>query len=136
MFLNDLLSKARTVVRLVSLLHRRISTHYLPSPSYPNSKLDTLLSLSHHCSSSVDDLVSALYTPQDPDTLREKLGSVSKAVSQLQDGVLSPPSDEADVVDAMDAMKISNISLGAKKKEKIWITTCVAQIDKAIDSMR
>jgi hypothetical protein len=114
------------ILRLSTLLHKRILTDVLSVPQDPhtNSTLDTLSSLSHTLLSASDELVSTLYTPQDPDHIATELTEFRRVVSDFQSSIIQPESLEA---------QLANLSLG--KNGLKWFNTCFVQIYKAVDAL-
>lgn len=108
----------------MQLLHRRILRDIFSiSPS--NVVLDDLSALSHTLLSASDDLVSTLYTPQDPQNVATELGYFRKIISDIQASLVKP-----DVLET----QLDRLSLDNKNGSK-WFDTCFIQLYKAIDAL-
>ncbi|KAJ7097930.1 hypothetical protein B0H15DRAFT_945488 [Mycena belliarum] len=119
--------KVHGVLRLAHLLHKRVLTDILSTSRQPpdNSTLDTLSSLSHRLLTTSDELVSTLYTPQDPNNVGTELRAFRQIISDFQASVDKP--------DALET-QLENLALGSSNGSK-WFGTCFVQVYKAIDAL-
>ncbi|KAI0362373.1 hypothetical protein OH77DRAFT_1416623 [Trametes cingulata] len=138
--------KVQPLVRFASLLHKRVVPDVLadlPSPQPErealNAALDTLPSRSHAIVLALEELVAALYAPQDPVALASAVATFSDATNKLYSSVTADvllPS-ETDLVQRMGALSVdsgSGVSGGHEKKVKDtrkWFDACMAQINKS-----
>ena len=119
------------VLRLTTLLHKRILLDLLAYPSSaPVSAFDTLLTHSNLLLSTSDDIVAALYSPQDPAYVRKEILELAEIASSFQPqiSVYLPVTDE--LANQLHALNIDDDSPSPSKKEagKKWFDTCVDQI--------
>jgi len=123
----DRTKKVHGILRLTQLLHKRVLRDILStsgdSPS--NATLDGLSSLSHMLLSASDELVSTLYTPQDPRNIETELRSFRKIISDFQASLVKP--------DALET-QLEHLSLENKNGSK-WFDTCFVQLYKAADAL-
>jgi hypothetical protein len=108
------------ILRLTTLLHKRIHLDVLAHPSpAPVSAFDALLAQSNLLLSTSDDLVSALYAPQDPVYVCAEILELAKIATSLQTqlAVLLPATDGL-----TDQPSVEETS------DKTWFDTCVDQI--------
>ncbi|KAF8212238.1 hypothetical protein K438DRAFT_1484924, partial [Mycena galopus ATCC 62051] len=122
----DRTKKVHGILRLAQILHKRILRDILStSQEAPNnSMLDVLSSLSHELLSASDELVSTLYTPQDPDRIRTELSAFRKIISDFQASLAKP--------DALET-QLQSLSLAPDDGSK-WFDTCFVQLFKAVDA--
>ncbi|KAJ7685160.1 hypothetical protein DFH06DRAFT_1264492 [Mycena polygramma] len=115
------------ILRITQLLHKRILRDVLSTSKEPpsNSTLDDLSSLSHKLLSAWDELVSTLYTPQDPEKMGTELGLFRKIISDFQASLVQP--------DALET-QLEQLSLGRSTGSK-WFDTCFVQLFKALDAL-
>jgi cyclin-D1-binding protein 1 len=130
-----------TILRLTTLLHKKILLDLLASPksaqrSLPirlpsNAILDALLAQSSRLLSASDDLVSTLYTPQDPLVTHTELLAFITVVEALQTGVQEffPDISTGENLGALTLTETSANSRG-RKDIRIWFDTCFEQIFK------
>lgn len=124
------------VLRLTTLLHKRIFLDLLAYPSSaPVSAFDSLLAQSNLLLSTSDEIVAALYTPQDPAHVRKEVLQLAEIATSLksQIPVFLPVTDElASQLHALnvdDASPVPTSTSPSKKKaDKKWFDTCVDQI--------
>lgn len=124
------------VLRLTTLLHKRIFLDLLAFPSSaPVSTFDTLLVQSNLLLSTSDDLVAALYTPQDLAYVYKEILQLAEIATSLQTqiSVLLPVTDELEnqlhTLSVDDGNPVATSSSPPKKKaDKKWFDTCVDQI--------
>ncbi|KAJ7774823.1 hypothetical protein B0H16DRAFT_1880040 [Mycena metata] len=119
--------KVHGILRLAQLLHKRILRDILATTKQPpdNSTLDALSSLSHTLLSASDELVSTLYTPQDPTKMETEACSFRKLISDFQASLAKP--------DALET-QLGALSLGSNNASK-WFDTCFVQLYKAVDAL-
>jgi len=134
----DMIKKSHTLVRLISLLHQRVGSHHLPSPTLTDALLDRLLAKSNSISSSVDEYVSSLYIPQDPPNVQEKLHGLGDAIFSLRTILLPEKDTTATVVDALGTLNLTSDPPPQTKASKNmdWLAMCFTQIDKSINVMK
>ena len=123
-------------MRLTTLLHKRIYLDLLPLPSSaPPSAFDSLLTQSNRLLSASDDLVAALYAPQDLDHVRNEILQLVNITTSLQAQlpVFLPASDQ--LTDQLHALSLEDGALAStsaspskKRADKKWFDTCVDQI--------
>jgi hypothetical protein len=121
------------LLRLVSLLHRRILTHHLsvkPTPS--NLQLAELLARSSDIASSADEIVSSLYSPQDPVDVVAKARMSVDAADTLRKAFVA-----ADLAERMTAATLDDRvpPIVVTDKDLEWIKSCTAQITKAFEAL-
>ncbi|KAJ7452413.1 hypothetical protein B0H11DRAFT_1876433 [Mycena galericulata] len=123
----DRTKKVHGILRLAQLLHKRILRDILStSQDSPNNPtLDTLSSLSHQLLSASDELVSTLYTPQDPRNIERELKFFRKIMSDVQASLVKP--------DALET-QLEYLSLEDKNGSR-WFDTCFVQLYKAVDAL-
>ncbi|KAF7338298.1 hypothetical protein MVEN_02055200 [Mycena venus] len=119
--------KVHGILRLAQLLHKRILRDILPASQKPpnNAILDALSSLSHTLLSASDELVSTLYTPQDPKKMETELSAFRKIISDFQASLAKP--------DALET-QLQSLSLETNNGSK-WFDTCFVQLFKAVDAL-
>ncbi|KAH0830564.1 hypothetical protein J3R83DRAFT_2019 [Lanmaoa asiatica] len=136
---KDELDRAKNVhqvLRLTTLLHKRIFLDLLAYPTFaPVAALDTLLLQSNLLLSTSDDLVAALYTPQDPAHVRNHILQLAEIATSLQTQipVFFPLTDELTnwlhALNVVDRTTVSTSTSPSKKMaDKKWFDTCVHQI--------
>ncbi|KAG6376145.1 hypothetical protein JVT61DRAFT_2119 [Boletus reticuloceps] len=117
------------LLRLTTLLHKRIFLDLLPHPSSaPVSAFDDLLLQSNQLLSTSDDLVAALYTPHDPAYIREQILELAEIATALQTQLaIFLPND---LTNQLRALNVDNGNAAPTKKmaDKKWFDTCVDQI--------
>ncbi|KAJ7774611.1 Grap2 and cyclin-D-interacting-domain-containing protein [Mycena maculata] len=124
----DRTKKVHGILRLMQLLHKRILRDILSTSNEPssNTALDRLSSLSHTLLSASDELVSTLYTPQDPQNIETELRSFRTIISDFQASLIKP--------DALET-ELESLSLENENRSK-WFDTCFVQIYKAVDALQ
>ncbi|KII88518.1 hypothetical protein PLICRDRAFT_698889 [Plicaturopsis crispa FD-325 SS-3] len=137
---KDELERTKSVhslLRLTTLLHKRILLDILSSTTPPSSNIlfDSLLSQSAALLVASDDLVSTLYTPQNPASIRAELTSFITTVGALQK-VLEPLLPEATLEQQLGDLSVQSPGTNEKKKKDVgkWFRVCFSQISKAADS--
>ncbi|KAG2157101.1 hypothetical protein DEU56DRAFT_4495 [Suillus clintonianus] len=137
---KDELARAKnvhSVLRLTTLLHKRIFLDLLsftPTPPPPSVALDALLLQSHALLAASDELVSSLYAPQNPATIRKEslalLGIVNALQMQLR--IFFP--DTASIEQQLSALSIEgdkSASTPSKPTaDKKWFDLCFDQVTK------
>ncbi|KAF7322975.1 hypothetical protein HMN09_00077100 [Mycena chlorophos] len=112
--------KIHGILRLVQPLHKRILTDVLPLSSLDIATLDALASESRALLCASDELVAALYAPQNAAAIRTELTAFRAVLGQLE--LLLNPLES----------QLANLTLGSSSAKK-WIDTCFAQVYKAVD---
>lgn len=108
------------VLRLTTLLHKRIFLDLLAHPSSaPVAAFDALLVQSNLLLSTSDDLVSALYAPQDPTYVYAEILELSKIATALQTQL-------AVFTDELTSQLVEDATVSTSDKK--WFDTCVDQI--------
>ncbi|KAF8844967.1 hypothetical protein BDN67DRAFT_942534 [Paxillus ammoniavirescens] len=139
---KDELARAKNVhqiLRLTTLLHKRILLDLLASPApAPVSAFDDLLVQSNFLLTTSDELVSTLYTPQDPSSVRQETMALARVAAKLhsQVAILFSATDELEK--QLSALDIESSAFtpapttqpSKKKADKKWFETCFDQIAK------
>ncbi len=129
---------------MVVLLHKRILLGLLKNvPStVPNSILDKLPSQSHNLLLTIEDVVAALYAPQDVTAVQFSIIALAQFVSQFRSVILDefivvgyPKASTTEAIDALtmafDEASISGKSTRRKEADvRRWFNTCFEQIAK------
>ncbi|KAJ7273712.1 hypothetical protein B0H12DRAFT_1228528 [Mycena haematopus] len=123
----DRTKKVHGILRLAQLMHKRILRDILATSQQTpnNSILDVLSSLSHQLLSASDELVSTLYTPQDPDRMKTELSAFRIITSDFQASLAKPDAPET---------QLQNLSLTLNNGSK-WFDMCFVQLFKAMDAL-
>jgi len=131
--------KVYTLLRLTGLLHRRIQKDFVFLPSLSHDELDSLLAVSTHLASLVDDLVSSLYAPQDLDEIQGHVKEVESSVQQLQKA-LKESENKAAVDHLSDTLGRATLDEGTgttgRARQMAWFDACFVQIEKAVNTMK
>jgi len=137
---KDELARAKNVhqiLRLTTLLHKRILLDLLASPApAPVSAFDNLLVQSNSLLTTSDDLVSTLYTPQDPSSVRQETIALARVAAKLHSQVATFFSATNELEKQLNALEISAFTPAPttqpskKKADKKWFETCFDQIAK------
>ncbi|KAI0093500.1 hypothetical protein BDY19DRAFT_902285 [Irpex rosettiformis] len=135
----DRTKKVHSLLRMVVLLHKRIFLDILKhsSPSISDSTFDKLPPLSHKLLLAMEDVVAALYAPQDVPTVHSSIAAIADSVYHLQPLILNEfiGSDGAEAVDAL-TKKMEQVSVSGKLTKgkdadvRKWFNTCFEQIAK------
>jgi cyclin-D1-binding protein 1 len=137
-----------TILRLTTLLHKKILLDLLAPPTSPqtlspimlpsNVGLDAFLAQSSKLLAASDDLVSTLYPPQDPLATHTELLAFITVVETLQNGVRGffRQTSTAALGERLEALTLTETSANAndargRKDIRIWFDTCFEQIYKA-----
>lgn len=127
------------------LLHKRVHLDILKatSPTVSDASLDKLPHHSHTILLAAEELVAALYAPQDISSLRSTIVSSAAVVDQLrvalyQDILLSSeprePREGTDVDALQSGLEELSVSGGSRRKKETdvrkWFDTCFEQIAK------
>ncbi|KAG5641286.1 hypothetical protein DXG03_005577 [Asterophora parasitica] len=141
-FFDDLMVyQVHTILRMSTLLHKRIrkdilsppSTSPLKLPSHIIEHLDTLPPHSSALLVASDDLVSTLYAPQNPSNVSAELASFTDVVNALRSTILVIL-QEPTLAEHMEAMSLQGT--GASKRDpRKWFETCFSQIQKAMEGL-
>ncbi|KAF8077948.1 hypothetical protein FPV67DRAFT_1685322 [Lyophyllum atratum] len=134
--------KIHAILRMSTLLHKRIITDILLPPSHSPLKLSPhfvqhMDSLPPHSSALLvasDDLVSTLYTPQDPSDISTELDSFIEIIDNLRATVLVLL-QEPTLAEQMEAMSLKSTGVSQKDPKK-WFEACFIQIRKAVDTLK
>ncbi|KAF9227929.1 hypothetical protein BS17DRAFT_774506 [Gyrodon lividus] len=132
------------ILRLTTLLHKRILLDLLtfPAPA-PMSAFDSLLIQSNFLLTTSDDLVSTLYTPQDPSSVRQETNALTKVAADLHSQlvIFFAATDElgkqlaALDIESSAATPVPAIQRAKKKADKKWFDTCFDQIAKLCSTL-
>ncbi|KAI0372885.1 hypothetical protein BV20DRAFT_1034150 [Pilatotrama ljubarskyi] len=141
--------KVQPLMRFATLLHKRVVPDILAnlptSTSDSNAltaALDALPSRSHALVLALEELVAALYAPQDPAALASAVATFSDATNKLHSSatsnILLPP--ETGLVKQMGALSVAGGSgaNGGEKKVKDarkWFDACLAQVNKSAQAI-
>ncbi|KAG6892112.1 hypothetical protein C0992_001784 [Termitomyces sp. T32_za158] len=123
--------KAHAILRLSTLLHKRIIKDVVSIPA--DSNLDSLPLPSSSLVVASDDLVSTLYAPQTPSDTSKELAAFVKVIDNLRSTLLAIL-QEPSLADQMQAMSLQPCATQQKDPMK-WFQTCFAQIQKAVDNL-
>lgn len=133
LFLN-VLFQVHSILRLITLLHKRILLDLLSSTPTPpqNAVLDALLLQSHALLAVSDELVSSLYVPQNHASIRKDSLALLNVINalQLQLRVFFP--DSSSLEQQLSGLSIdqSTSTPSKPKADKKWFDICFDQIVK------
>ncbi|KAH8117592.1 hypothetical protein DFH11DRAFT_1541823 [Phellopilus nigrolimitatus] len=149
------LNSTHHLLKFAHALLKHVSAVFLgPSLSftYRSSTLDGLLSCAEALLKASDDLVSALYVPQNPETVSIRLKSFTTHINELHNILfsfglaasptrLSGPVGDADPVSGLTqkttSLKLNGLSDDGNTwliKERKWFDVCFSQISKSADT--
>jgi hypothetical protein len=100
------------------------------------SAFDNLLVQSNSLLTTSDDLVSTLYTPQDPSSVRQETIALARVAAKLHSQVATFFSATNELEKQLNALEISAFTPAPttqpskKKADKKWFETCFDQIAK------
>ncbi|CAE6466782.1 unnamed protein product [Rhizoctonia solani] len=122
--------KVMLILRMVSLLHKRILSRIISRAVEGSLELEQLLAFSTGLASGVDDIAASLWSPQDPQQISNRAAEIQKRALALRkilrtSGIIPPETEATD----------RNTSSRVDKKEIEWFHMCFAQIDKAIKNI-
>ncbi|KAG2063817.1 hypothetical protein BDR04DRAFT_1185984 [Suillus decipiens] len=129
--------QVHSVLRLTTLLHKRIFLDLLssaPTPSPPNFALDALIMQSHALFAASDELVSSLYIPQNPAAIRKESLALLDIINglQLQLRIFFP--DTSSLEQQLSRLSIegdkSASTPGNTTADKKWFDICFEQVTK------
>ncbi|EJU00724.1 hypothetical protein DACRYDRAFT_23082 [Dacryopinax primogenitus] len=131
----DRVKKVFSLLRLVTLLHKRLFVHHLKIARSPPLSEEHVVALFRHSAplvSSTDELASALYTPQDVPVILSRIKGVHEHVEKYKT-----------VWNAWDAESgLAALSVGEKPgKEdedatnRKWFDMCFVQIDRVVKDL-
>ncbi|KIL00402.1 hypothetical protein PAXRUDRAFT_821686 [Paxillus rubicundulus Ve08.2h10] len=132
------------ILRLTTLLHKRILLDLLASPApAPVSAFDNLLVQSNSLLTTSDDLVSTLYSPQDPNSVRQETIALAKVAAKLHSQMAIFFSATGELEKQLNALDIENSAStqapttqpSKKKADKKWFETCFDQIAKLCSTL-
>ncbi|KAL1717528.1 hypothetical protein EV715DRAFT_274220 [Schizophyllum commune] len=133
--------KGHVLLRLCSMLHKRVAKDLLKTPHPPtvdNALLDSLPGLSAYLLSSADDLIMSLEAPQDISQVTECLDGLVEQLRDLQTTIAPFFRDATSSPDA--PCSPSEPDGEAPKESKLasskWFDTCFGQIDKGAAALR
>ncbi|KAH7930771.1 hypothetical protein BV22DRAFT_1077993 [Leucogyrophana mollusca] len=126
------------ILRLTTLLHKRVHLDLLSSPSsVPNISLDALLAQSHALLAASDDFIATLYPPQIPSSVAKELLSFIDVIRALQTSlqIFLPTTDS--LGEQLGALNIQGGKAEGResKSSKNWFDTCFDQIYKLATSL-
>ncbi|KAH9484280.1 hypothetical protein JR316_0003761 [Psilocybe cubensis] len=127
--------KVQAIVKLVILLHKRISRDTLSADGVKNdnSTLDKLSSLSNRLLTASDDLISSMYPYHDLANIKTCLISFWDIIKKLRVTILTSHDETLEG-------QLKDMSLSSGDKSKKWFSTCFDQIDitaaKIMDSLQ
>lgn len=124
--------KLKTLIKLSNLLHKRILDDLLAqnSPNLDNTVLDRLATHSSGLLVASDNLVTAMYAPQQSSVIALHLGNYLKVLRPLQDTLLRQ--QEQSLVDQFATLSVSG-QCGDKTVR--WFTLSFDQIEKAAEKI-
>lgn len=129
--------QVHSVLRLTTLLHKRIFLDLLsstPTPPPPSFALDALLLQSHALLATSDEVVSSLYVPQNPATIRKESLALLDIINglQLQLRIFFP--DTSSLEQQLSGLSIEgdeSVSTPSKPTaDKKWFDICFEQVTK------
>jgi len=134
--------KVHTILRLSNLLHKQILKGVLsPAADSPLRfsthaplDLDTLLSHSSTLLISADDLLSTMYTPQNPSDVVTELASYMEVIQHLRQYLHVLLHGDI-LVQQLDKLNLNNNSAPSKDSWQ-WYNSCFDQIQKAADALK
>lgn len=133
--------KLHTILRLSNLLHKQILKRVLSPPAdSPNSltpaapDLDTLLSHSSALLANADDLISTMYTPQNPLDIATELASYIENIEHLRLYLCVLLQGDA-LAKQLNELNLDNHSATLKDPQQ-WFNACFDQIQKAADALK
>jgi hypothetical protein len=127
--------QVHSIMRLTTLLHKRIILDLLsstPTPLPPNVALDDLLLQSHALLAVSDELVSSLYAPQKPDSIRKDALALLKVINALQSQlrIFFPNTSSLEQQLAGLSIDQSASTPSKPKADKKWFDICFDQVIK------
>ncbi|OJA19054.1 hypothetical protein AZE42_06307 [Rhizopogon vesiculosus] len=127
--------QVHSILRLTTLLHKRIFLDLLsstPTSPPPNIVLDALLLQSHALLAASDELVSSLYVPQNPASIRKDSLALLDIINalQLQLRIFFP--DTSSLEQQLSGLSIdqSTSTPSKPKADKKWFDICFDQVIK------
>lgn len=124
--------KLQTLIKLSNLLHKRILNDLLAqnSPNLDNTVLDGLSTHSSRLLVASDNLVTAMYAPQQSSVIALHLGDYLKVLRPLKDTLLRQ--QEQNVVEQFASLSVSGQS---EDKTVRWFSLCFDQIEKSAEKL-
>lgn len=115
------------MVKLSNLLHQRVAKDILSKDGcdLQNANLDRLSDYSSRLLASSDNLISAMYAPQQPSVISSYLDDYLDVLQDIQNTLLPQHGEELD--DQLAALVISSQPVNKVKK---WLITCFEQIKR------
>ncbi|PCH37961.1 hypothetical protein WOLCODRAFT_87743 [Wolfiporia cocos MD-104 SS10] len=141
----DRIKKVQPLLRFSTLLHKRVQLDILSDASTATPSLealDALPSCSHGLLVASEEVVAALYAPQNPANVASAITSLSTAVKTLrltlEDGALLPRrnGDVDELTTGMATLSVGGNGVNGQKNRDArgWFETCFAQIEKLSQS--
>lgn len=125
------------VVRLSTLLHQHVGDNYLPNlPCRPdaltkiNNHIDALALHSSALICSTDELVSAMYAPQNVAEIETILGSFHNVINDIK-ATLALSFFDVSLEDLLEETSLTRYTK-PKKDPKAWFNSCFDRISVAI----
>ncbi|KAH7889698.1 hypothetical protein F5I97DRAFT_574774 [Phlebopus sp. FC_14] len=133
----------RQILRLTTLLHKRILLNILSSSSGPvsNTASDSLLVQSDLLSATSDDLATTLYTPQDPNSVLVECINLTKVARSIRDELQMFFPAPATLDDHLGKLVIednpTDLTIAkTRKKDELWFHNCFEQILKVSGTLQ
>ncbi|GLB34956.1 hypothetical protein LshimejAT787_0205210 [Lyophyllum shimeji] len=133
--------KVHAILRMSTLLHKRIMKDILSPP--PHSSLKSSASLVQHVDSLVpqssallvasDDLVATLYPPQNPSDISTELAAFMDVIKNLRSFIVTLL-QELTLAEQMEAMRLQGGGV-SQKDPKRWFEACFVQIQRAASTL-
>lgn len=124
-------------IKIVVQLHKKIMSDHLAA------KADGALSIAHlailqplstQVLTRFEDLVAALYGPQDVATINIAFSAMLETTASLKRSLV--PSVDEDLANAVDKLHLSGSSQPVESKTNKWFRLCFVQIDKMAQTIR
>lgn len=138
--------KIQPLLRFCTLLHKRVILDLLglspASDQNQSHNLDALPACSHSLLLAAEDLIAALYAPQDLAALREAVARLASVAQDIHTEVttatlIQPPDQVSSLSQKLAGMQVGGAE-GTRGKEKDvnkWFATCFEQIEKLSKSI-
>ncbi|KAL1673833.1 hypothetical protein EV122DRAFT_293879 [Schizophyllum commune] len=134
--------KGHVLLRLCSMLHKRVAKDLLKAPhpsSVDNALLDSLPGLSAYLLSSADDFIMSLEAPQDTSQVTECLDGLVEQLRDLQTTIapfFRDATSSPDASPSSESKPDSETPKESKPTSSKWFDTCFGQIDKGAAALR
>ncbi|KAJ3814252.1 hypothetical protein F5876DRAFT_33301 [Lentinula aff. lateritia] len=128
--------KVLIVLRLCNILHQRVISDILSTPTLlSNSSLDDLAPLSPALLGTVDELISALDSPQDLDSVATELNMLRGVVDEIRNRLSVLNNQPVSLVTLLQKTSLNEVTVSTNRNSGDgWFNACFDQIAKAIHS--